>query len=181
VRRIEINRFALPGIVALLVLVSPGGPLPARAASSTLLAEALRFRTDFALNTDVATVSDLLSKSDGNDPYGTPLTSDEKALMDRRNAIPGELGPVREYRQAHMATWGGMWLTYSATPRAGTVVTVNVGVTEDTDAVTSSLSPLVPKDADLRVVQVARSQNDLDDLSTRISKDSGFFDGLGVK
>lgn len=149
---------------------------------STQFAEAIRFRTDFALSTDVALVSDLISKSDGEEPYGTPLSSEEKALMDRRNAIPGELDRVREYRATHWDTWGGMWLPYDATQRVGaSVVTVNVGVTDSEESTGAALADLVPVDAELRVVKVDRSQAALDDLSSRISKDQDFFTSLGVK
>jgi hypothetical protein len=102
--------------------------------------------------------------------------------MDRRNAIPSELAKVRQYRDAHPDDWGGMWLTYDAKQRLGDkVVTVNVGVTGDVESTADALALLVPVDAELRVVQVARSKAELDDVSSRIAKDEDFFKSLGVE
>ena len=175
-----VGRSTVAIVAALMMLSWPGAIVPTRGQASNLIAEALRFRADFALNTDVDFVSALLSKSDGDDAYGTPLSPDEKALMDRRNAIPGQLGPVREYRTKHGPTWGGMWLDYSPTDQLGRVVTLNVAVTADANEVASDLASLVPVEVGLRVVEVTRTEAELDELGTRITKDLAFFESLGI-
>ena len=149
---------------------------PANAVDQTILTEAIRFRTEFALDTDLDLVAGLIASSDGNDLYGTPLTLDEYKLMQQRGEAQSALQAVRVYRDAHRKTLGGLWLTYSP----GKLMTVNIGVTADDLAVEADLRSLVPDGADLQLVQVDRSQAQLDELIDRIAQDGEFFAGLGT-
>jgi hypothetical protein len=178
----RIARSSLAALVALGIFVGllSQAPRPTLASDAPAIAEAVRFRTDFGLNSDPAYVAEVAASYTPSDAFGVPLTPEEETLMERRAALPSELGKLREYRMAHRSTWGGMWLTYPTDRKGGTVLQVNVAVTSGVDEVWADLHGLVPEDAELVVTLVKRSQQDLDTLVDRVALDQEFFKSMAT-
>ncbi len=169
------------GILVLSVGIAGPGPAVAVSQDDALLADALRFRTEFGLNNDPNEVRAMADTTALSPEFGLPLTPDEESLMKRRLAIPRELDKVRAYRATHRDTWGGMWLTYPRARSEATSLQLNVGVTANRVLVAEDIKALVPADVDVAVVLVSHTQAQLDEALDAVSKDEGFFDELGTR
>jgi hypothetical protein len=171
---------AIAAVVMVALLLVSASPPRVRGVSPDALAEATRFRSEFGLDDDPANVAAMAANSDPSMAWGVPLTVAEETLMNVRAGVPAELAELRDYRKAHWATWGGMWLSYPRGLPAGKVVQIGIGVTEDPKGSQSALMAIVPPDAVLSVVRVERSEADLDELADRVAHDQDFFAALGA-
>lgn len=144
------------------------------------LTDALRFRSEFGLDTDLGYVELLDSTTAPSAEFGIALSSDEEALMERRGAIPAELGKIRAYRASHPDIWGGAWLSYPTELAAGYSLRLNVAVTGDPGTVESDLKGDVPYDVELVVTTVKHTELDLNTVVDRVSQDGSWFKSIGT-
>lgn len=117
------------------------------AAQQAQVDDALRFRREQGLSEDRALIGGLLRVT--GDPraqvFGTPLTTDETALVVRRGEIQAELQPVRDYGADHESDWGGIWLTYPPGGTLDNAMTVNVNLVADDDATRNAVRSRLPQ------------------------------------
>lgn len=148
------------GAVVVLAISRPVGA-GAQDVPEAAFADAVRFRAELGLSTDPDLVRSLLDQTDDSRalPFGTPLTPNELALMNRRGEIQEALGPIREYGKAHAADWGGIWLTYPPGGSPERALTLNVNVVRREAMHESALMGLAPEGAVLIIHKVVHTES----------------------
>jgi streptogrisin C len=165
---------ALLGLVVLFA--SSGLAGDARAVTETAddkLANELKFRQDFGLNADSAAVRALMANPaayDGNFPVA--LAPPERAEMERRIAMEGQMAPLERHAQ-RVPGFAGLWIDQ---PGGGIIKVALVGGT-DTDR--AALQSLVPRGARLEIVSARYPLSDLEALQRRIRDDADEFHAQG--
>jgi streptogrisin C len=130
------------------------------------LANELKFRHDFGLDADPAAVRALMANPasyDGNFPVA--LTPPERAEMERRIAMEGQLAPL-ERRARRVPGFAGLWIDQ---PAGGVIKLALVGAPETDRA---ALQALVPRGARFEIVAARHVLSDLEALQRRIKDDA---------
>lgn len=155
-------------------------PAAALEPDDAALSDAIRFRTEFGLDTSPQMIRSLLASPAEDDAFGTPLAPDELLLMRKRSELSAQMDRLLDYRDSHPASWGGVWLTYPRNAPHATILTVNVGVTSDTAPLEAELRSLVPSDADLVLHRVQRTEAELNAVTEEIARSKDFFESRGI-
>ena len=169
------------GGVLLVTLVVAAAVLPSTAAgtdsgsvSPEELATAARFRAEFGFRSDIAHLEAVAGDPGASFDYGTPLTADEQAEMDRRVAIERRLGSLQGYL-AGVPTFGGAYIDQAA----GHVV--DIAFTVDPEAHAVHIEQHLPSGAKYRLRSVEHSERELRDLQARVDADAEWLsDEFGV-
>lgn len=142
----------------------PDGSDPNLSAFDQKLQDELRFRRDFGLTTDLATVRQLMADPTAYTTYPVALTPEESAEMERRLAMEVEMNPLEE-AAAKMPAFAGHWIDQ----RAGGVIVV--AFAGDSQERQRELQPLVPSGAELEVRNVTYTAAELEAIRQRIWDD----------
>lgn len=155
--------FTLALICTALVMPSPGTAVAEP--STEVLEEALRFRRDFGLNTDVSTVRDLIANPAAYGSWPVALTQAEEGEMDRRLEMEREMDAL-EAAAEKLPNFAGHWIDQVG---GGDIV---VAFTADPEAARPALNSLLPPKAVLRLIEVSFSLAELRVLEERIQGDA---------
>ncbi len=139
------------------------GPGPARGVGGDELGEALRFRRDFGLSTDVSQVESLLSSPTASAEFGTPLTDAELAAMRRRVDLEDGLVLLATHIDANRGSFGGLALQADG-------ATVDVMVVDGTVVDLNALQDLVPAGARLNLRSVTFSAEELGGVQATVEE-----------
>jgi hypothetical protein len=137
------------------------------------LADELKFRHDFGLATDPAFVAELIASPGSDSRWGVSLTPAEHDEMDRRAELESKMRGM-ELRAEGMANFAGHWIDQER----GGVVTV--AFVEGAERNRPALEALLPEGADLRVINVANSLQDLASLEERVAAEHKELWAIGV-
>lgn len=186
----QVRRVGL--VVALLALlagpVAAGSPTVSEGtepvATDEAVSEAIRFRAEQGFSIDESEVREMLSRTrDAQaEPWGTPLSKGELALMDRRAEIQQGLEAVRQYGRDHARAWGGIWLTYPSGATVDGATTVNVNIVGTVDDHRVAVESLLPSGATATFHSVARSDEQLAEAHKPFRAEAQtFFPSLGTR
>lgn len=145
------------------------GTIPAATAQAETVDEdrvraEIRFRQNFGFRADEAFVRDLIASTPRDDRWPASLTKGERTEMDRRLAMQEEMEPLEALAES-LPRFAGHWIDQAA----GGVITV--AFTGNAAEHRASLTRLVPAGAELRVVDVLYSLDELSALVNRIETD----------
>lgn len=157
--------------LALLAVVFPGPSVTAQGEANR---GDLEFRRTFGLSTDNDLMVRLASQSDANLAWGTPLTDEEAAEVERRGRIADQSVGLLEYVFGRSKQFGGTYLDNAA---GGVVTILRLESTED--SVVQRARELVPSIADIRVRRVDFSFRQLDSARSELASMMGTTSGIG--
>jgi len=134
-------------LIAASLLTTAGAtlttPAMAKAAScGSTFERSLDFRQTFGLSTDADLIRRLQDDPAANCTWGVPLTSEEAAGIDRRNAVELYLGDLTRLVDRHDDAFGGLYIDQRA---GGTVVLLTTPST--TQALIDEALSVIPPDA----------------------------------
>ncbi|MBI2776416.1 MAG: hypothetical protein HYX57_03995 [Chloroflexi bacterium] len=129
------------------------------------LADAMRFRAEFGIDTSQAGVLSVLGDPTADLRYGTALNADEAAEMDRRAAIQDGIGPLSEWVDKHPDSFGG--LRFDQKAGGAVVVSIPRGVSIDRD----QLASMAPAEAVIVYEQVDYSSAELASTQAKVEGD----------
>jgi hypothetical protein len=137
------------------------------------LQAAIRFRQDFGFRSDVTYVRELIANAPAS---ASPmvLTEAEQAEMDRRRAMETQMEPLEAAAET-MPTFAGHWIDQPA----GGVITV--AFNGDARDHLAELRAIAPPGAEVRVVDVLYSLEELDDLKSQLEADYGTLKSGGIE
>jgi len=145
------------------VITPPAAP-DANGPSSPEVREAIVFREEFGLRSDVAWVLSVAAHPDATMEFGVPLLPFERDEIERRSTGGDALvGAIRTYLEAHSDISGGLYIDQ----RRGGIVTVLV--TEQPEAHRAALREVVGAGTVFDVRQVRWSEAELMALQDRVS------------
>ncbi|HET7180614.1 MAG TPA: trypsin-like serine protease [Candidatus Limnocylindrales bacterium] len=178
-------------LVSLMVGFSPALAAPASGSAAQVKAEkddpqtpedrAREFRLTFGLDAREATIALAASSSEyDRDPYGVPLSMEERLELGRRAKVERAAEPAADFG-AEQATWGGYYIDQLA---RGTPVFL---FTEDIDAMSEAISRILPGGTEFRVERVGQTLASLENVKESIVdayprlKESGIYvTGVGL-
>ncbi len=117
-------------------------PTEAKAASCGTFETSLDFRQTFGLSAATDLIRRLLDDPAANCTWGVPLTTEEAAGIDRRNAVELYLGDLTRFVDRHDDAFGGLYIDQRA---GGTVVLLTTPST--TQALIDEALSVIPPDA----------------------------------
>src|SRR4029079_19156530 len=101
------------------------------------LAEAIRIRNAWGLQSDAAWIRAVAKRTDTDDTYGTPLTPDEVATLEDRAAAADAIAPaIQAYVAKHPDESGGLFIDQAG---GGGIVTLWTGHLAEHDAAIRAL------------------------------------------
>jgi hypothetical protein len=151
----HVRRFAVTGVFALAVAGAPTGVVTA--GSGVPIDQALAFRSEFGLSTDVSRVQALEADKAANRDYGVALSDAERTEMRRRERISDRVGPLSDYLDRRADINGGIYLDQK---HRGRIVVQLVAASE---ADRAEIRELAPADSEIAFEDVPTR---LDDLTT---------------
>jgi hypothetical protein len=157
VRRLLIILAAASVLFATGPAAAGDGPVP----DDQKLQDELRFRRDFGLTTDLAEVRALMADPTAYTTYPVALTPEERAEMERRLAMEGQMTPLEEAAEK-MPNFAGHWIDQ---PAGGVIVVAFAGDAEKREP---ELRPLVPPGAELQVRNVKHTAAELEAVREQI-------------
>ena len=154
---------------------------PPEVAPADAIEAAVRFREDTGLDPEVSTVVRLSTDETADrSSYGYPLTEDEVAYLDRREAAVREMDGVRDYLSQFSDTFAGMYLDNRSAREADLALKLIVLATSPGAIEQSRLAELLPLDSGFEVRAATHTYGELSDVVTSIEKDRAWHRTLGI-
>lgn len=138
------------------------------------IAAALHFRAGFGLSTELAHVSALEHDPAADRTYSVPLSPAEVADLDQRMVVQNALEPMVEYARLFPETFAGFYVDQEA----GGIV--YFGFTTGLAERSAVLMSMAPSGADIRFVDMQRSESQLDALVDVVLHDSEYQASLSI-
>lgn len=140
--------------------------------------EVLRFRTEFGLPTDVATLNAAQASRDVDRPmeYGIPLLPAEVADLRLREEVGAHIPPLgRTLERDHGSTFAGVFMDQASRG------TVDVAFTVEPEHLRSTVEAALPKGADIRLRQVENTLRHLQQVQADLDTRSDIYRSQGVE
>jgi hypothetical protein len=159
-------------MLLVLAALTLGGSQPATVLAARDLQEALRFRSEFGLSTEIAAI-EAASVERADLRYGTPLSVEEAAEMDRRVELERQLGPLGTYLDS-IPEFGGWYIDQAA----GHIV--DLAFTVDPTPYLGEIEELIPDGMAFRTRTVQFTERELREVQARIGQDRAWLEELGI-
>jgi hypothetical protein len=140
------------------------------------MAEAVRIRTSWGLRSDPEWIAAVAKRTDTDTAYGTPLTPDEIAELNRRSAAADAIRPeIQAYVARHADESGGIYLDQA---QGGVFVTLWTGHVAEHEA---AIRALVGPDANIAVRAVRHTESELLALQTAVTDALAWMKSIGAQ
>ncbi len=159
-------------LIAASLLTAAGAtvttPAEAKAASCGTFETSLDFRQTFGLSTDADLIRRLLDDPAADCTWNVPLTSEEAAGIERRNAVVQYMGDLTRFVDRHDDAFGGLYIDQRA---GGTVVLLTTPSTTQAliDEALSVIHPDAPDWFEVVTREVKYSQLRLTEMMDEIT------------
>jgi hypothetical protein len=137
------------------------------------MADAIRFRTEFGLDSDPTHIAAITLDPNSSRVYGVALSPDEATEMERRAEVESQLEPLNTYLRS-LPEFGGAYIDQAA----GHVFVL--GFTSIAAADEERIAGFLPSGTAIRMLEVANSEADLRDVQAWVTNDSRWLADLGT-
>jgi hypothetical protein len=144
--------------------------------------EAIRFREDVGLQSDLSYVRDVAASDEATTTdYGFPLLNAEVEYLHRREAAREQVGDLREYLDKYPTSFAGLYLDNTTAYKSGVALTFVVSFTADAESHRSAIESFLPTDSTLALKTAANSYQELKSIVSAIDADRAWHRSLGIE